>query len=510
MDYINVDFFKSKKNNAQIIALFVLSFTILSSNAIYSNGYLTHNSFSKKFPDKYQVISDNPFYMNNIHTLQTSTLNNPTKVSIPLTDNDSFLSNSLNEFKNVRPENSFCSSVNPSICNEHDHSFLNTIKSKSDTRDLNIKHSDTQYKVIGPDNFKFVNSYWTTDNTQLAIDVGTSGANFLTANPQNSNNHYEADINQGPITLAVVLEYEGVVQLTGITAALKLSNGFFSVLPQIHNTTNYNVAFSNYRGNIFPGQGVVLYFNVYVTQNTQIKPYVGPLALHFLRSDMRTSTGDMDASEQDQFINTLNFQNNNIKSSYTNNFDLNKVINGINERLKPYDFVNQVMPIIYQLTGGETLVADVLSPTNNTVPSSPYLVTAPPGVPTKVRILVSNIGDAPIYNAVVTVSPRDESATSNSLISSSSPSNNVQQNSILPIVMIGPTQKNVRFLPPNGFSEFDVTIVPNSYIGGTVENLFVNISFSDIVGENGFKTLSLGVEILPTSAKSIQNSTTIR
>ena len=181
---------------------------------------------------------------------------------------------------------------------------------------------------------------------------------------------------------------------------------FFQVPPQIHNTTNYNVAFSNYRGNIFPGQGVVLYFNVYVTQNTQIKPYVGPLALHFLRSDMRTSTGDMDASEQDQFINTLDFQNNNIKSSYTNNFDLNKVINGINERLKPYDFVNQVMPIIYQLTGGETLVADVLSPTNNTVPSSPYLVTAPPGVPTKVRILVSNIGDASIYNAVVTVSPR--------------------------------------------------------------------------------------------------------
>jgi len=34
------------------------------------------------------------------------------------------------------------------------------------------------------------------------------------------------DTNEGFSTLAVVLEYEGVVDLAGITAALKLSTGF--------------------------------------------------------------------------------------------------------------------------------------------------------------------------------------------------------------------------------------------------------------------------------------------
>ena len=98
---------------------------------------------------------------------------------------------------------------------------------------------------------------------------------------------------EGLITLAVVLKYEGVVKLSGITAALKLSHGFTSSLPLIHNTTRYDIAFSSYEGNIYPGQEVVLSFNIKIMPDAQIKPIVGPLALHFLKSDQRTSTDYM-------------------------------------------------------------------------------------------------------------------------------------------------------------------------------------------------------------------------
>ena len=60
-------------------------------------------------------------------------------------------------------------------------------KSLSDSKSLNLQHSDTRFKVVGPDNFRFIKSYWTSDNTPHAVDVGTSAnTTFLQANPQNS------------------------------------------------------------------------------------------------------------------------------------------------------------------------------------------------------------------------------------------------------------------------------------------------------------------------------------
>ncbi len=243
----------------------------------------------------------------------------------------------------------------------------------------------------------------------------------MLANPQDPNFNLETDINQGPTTLAVVLQYEGVVQLAGITAATKLPHGFNSTLPLIHNTKRFDIAFSNYIGNIYPGQGVVIYFPVNVTNNAKVQPYVAPLALHTLRSDLRTSTDSIDATQQDQFASVLDIQNatlpffggfnsnNQASSTYSHNYDLSRQYSAINELLSPYDFVNQVIPIVFKVTGSEFMDIQALSGTAKNT-SSPYVVLAPPGVPTKVRILVNNTGDAPIYDTTTTVSTRDESA----------------------------------------------------------------------------------------------------
>jgi hypothetical protein len=56
-------------------------------------------------------------------------------------------------------------------------------------------------------------------------------------------------------------QYQGVVHLAGITAALKLPSGFKAQLPLTDDLNNYDVALSSYRGHIYPSQGIVLYFS---------------------------------------------------------------------------------------------------------------------------------------------------------------------------------------------------------------------------------------------------------
>ena len=71
---------------------------------------------------------------------------------------------------------------------------------------------------MGADRFRFITSYWTTSDTFRGVDVGTSANNtFLSANALGPNQKLEVDINEGWSTLAVVLQYQGVVNLAGVT-----------------------------------------------------------------------------------------------------------------------------------------------------------------------------------------------------------------------------------------------------------------------------------------------------
>ena len=227
---------------------------------------------------------------------------------------------------------------------------------------------------------------------------------------------------------------------------------------------------------------------------------LSPLALHYLRADERTSTNSIDASEQDQFINTLNIQNATsiFSSGFFNNGHATRNFNdegsftrhydAINEELKPFDFVNRVIPVVFKVTGEETIIVNVLPTpgTNTTIPSSPLLVLAPPGLPTKVRILISNTGDASIFDTFATLSSRIANASgatvgpntifpgANGVLSSTifpganvvpNIPNNVQQNTIQPLLLIGPIIKSIGEIPANnGTIEMDTTIVPSSSI----------------------------------------------
>jgi hypothetical protein len=103
----------------------------------------------------------------------------------------------------------------------HDNAYLPQTFTDSKNHDLN--HQYVGNKVVGPDRFRFITSYWTAPDTSLGVDVGTSANNtFLAAGSLPPNPKVEVDTNEGPSTLAVGLQYEDVVNLAGITAALKL------------------------------------------------------------------------------------------------------------------------------------------------------------------------------------------------------------------------------------------------------------------------------------------------
>jgi hypothetical protein len=376
----------------------------------------------------------------------------------------------------------------------HNNNIMNPFLSDtiSDYKDLPLQHTFTSTKIVGPDRFRFINSYWTTPDTPNGVDVGTSSSGFLTANSLPPNPKLEVDTNEGYSTLAIALQYQGVVQLAGIAAALKLPTGFKAINPLTDDRTNFDIALSSYRGNIVPGQGVVLYFPMYVLPTAKVQlPVLGPLALHFLRTDDRMILDSISPSDQASFSKMLSFTSTTFPNSTSITKSLIPSADYFNtfSREIPFDFINQVLPVTWKVTGQETI--DVVTlPTlgKDAVKTiSTNLVTIPNGKATLVRLAVRNTGDVPIWDLTVNVLPGLQSNLGiNGLTPSAITSPNIPQtlfSTILPIGIAGPAFFGIGELGPNQNAEFDVTVFPTHYVAGTVELLNVRLVYNNIIGE---------------------------
>ena len=419
------------------------------------------------------------------------------------------------------------STVNPGNTRDH-NAVTNSSQAFANTEILNLNHSFVSNKVIGPDRFRFITYYWTTPLTPLGVDVGTSADNtFLAANSLPPNQKVEVDTNEGPSTLAVVLQYEGVVDLAGITAALKLPAGFKAQLPLIDDRTNFDIALSNYRGHIYPSQGIVLYFPVNVMPTAKVNvPYLGPLALHFLRSNQRSTLDSLDASQQNEFARALSFihtGNGTLpKSTILNGkFDLRKDYFDQLGRFIPYDFVNQVIPVVFNITGQETIDVVTLTPGPKVVVGnianesniSTKIMEVPYGVTTNVSIAVRNTGDIAIHDCGLTVSPRLESALGiNGLTPSAITSPNIPQtlfSTLVPMGIVGasgageitcsPVGPGAGVLPANSLSNImTVSVFPTKYVAGTVDLINCSLSWRDPVNDNfKFQNSQVFVRVVP-------------
>ena len=238
------------------------------------------------------------------------------------------------------------------------------------TKDFNLNHQFVSNQVVGPDRFRFITSYWTTSDTSRVIDAGTSAneTRFRLLGPESAvswpqlmaNPKVEVDAGEGFSTLAVVLQYEGVVDLAGITAGLKLPPGFKAQLPLTEDINNYNIVLSSYRGHIYPSQGIVLYFSLDVTTKAKVQsPGLGILALHFLRTNQRSVLDSLDAYQQYLFAHAFSNTNTNTTTPgatmFNDNSDFSRDYYNQFGRFIPFDFINQVTPILFKVTGREIL-----------------------------------------------------------------------------------------------------------------------------------------------------------
>jgi hypothetical protein len=397
--------------------------------------------------------------------------------------------------------------VDPAMNNTH--TSIST--TATNTKTLDLTHQFESSKVIGPDRFRFINYYWTSSATSRAIDVGVSsgvGIGFAGGTAQGPNVKQEVDTNEGQNTLALQLQYQGVLPLDGVTAALKLPFGFKAAYPLTDDPTRWDIALSAYRGVLVPGQGITLYFTLNILPTAKVGlPVLGPLALHFLRPDSRIINDNMEAIPtsvlQRVFSNVTNVGNplgactsastagNCTTTSlgpFTHTLNFNRDYLGTFSRQVPFDFINQVIPVIFKVTGQETLDVVTLpygAPVSLDAISS-HIVKIPNDATTPIRLAVTNTGDAPVYDMTVNVFPGLQSSLGiNGLTPSAISSPNIPQtlfSTILPIGIVGHSTFYLGSIAADGIKEFDVNVFPTHYVAGTVELLNVQLTYNNAVG----------------------------
>jgi hypothetical protein len=379
--------------------------------------------------------------------------------------------------------------------------FKNTF---TNTKALNLNHKFVSNKVVGPDRFRFIGYYWTSSSTPRAVDVGTSaGFTALSALPQPPNVQQEVDTNEGQNTLAIQLQYQGVVPLSGITAALKLPTGFQASIPLTSDRNRWDIALSQYRGTILSGQGIALYFTVDVLPNAKVGlPVLAPVALHFLRSDQRSISDSLEGAPENAFVKALTITNGANSTTFNGNFDFKRDYYNQFDRLIPYDFVNQVIPVIFKVTGQETLDVVTLplgQPGVNTI--STDLLALPNGKASLVRLAVTNTGDAPIWDLTVNVFPGLQSALGinglNPALITSPDIPATLFSTILPIGIAGHSYFYLGYIPPGGLKEFDVRVFPTHYVAGTVELMNANLVYNNVVGSRATQLNQVYFNITP-------------
>jgi hypothetical protein len=106
---------------------------------------------------------------------------------------------------------------------------------------------------------------------------------------------------------------------------------------------------------LFPSQGIVLYFSLDVTTKAKVQsPGLGILALHFLRTDRRSVLDSLDAYQQNLFAHALSNRTDNL-TMFNDNFDFRRSYFNQFGRFIPFEFINQVTPILFKVTGKEIL-----------------------------------------------------------------------------------------------------------------------------------------------------------
>jgi hypothetical protein len=138
---------------------------------------------------------------------------------------------------------------------------------------------------------------------------------------------------------------------------------------------------------------------------------------------------------------------------FTNSLTFTRDYLGQFSRNIPFDFINQVIPVIFKVSGQETL--DVVTLPYGAPVSldaiSTHIVKIPNDDTSRIRLAVTNTGDAAVYDMTVNVFPGLQSSLGiNGLTPSAVSSPNIPQtlfSTILPIGIVGHSTFYLGYIP---------------------------------------------------------------
>ena len=420
-----------------------------------------------------------------------------------------------------------------------------SLKNITVTKTKSISSSSLKNITEGPVRFVFVNSYWTDNIPPGAVDAGLSSERTA-AQPLPAVKRQEVGPGEGASILAVVLTYKGFADITGVTGSLDLPSGFQDIISPVNNNnnnggsdgnSNSKTVLSSYNRSVKAGQTFVLYFPINVLSSAQVgKEYSGSLKLHFFKSEQekksnsksRTFSKVIPITEEKTTSSVIGSNNNNASlvlqsiNGINGSKTLNKSKSQTTNKLTPFESTSRTIIVPFKISGKvilDVVVFQEQQSSNNTniqqsslaspsTSSSINVVNAAPGSSTKLLLNVRNEGSAKANGVIADIFGRNQVATNNNIISPAASgnvsisSNVVQQNTIIPLIILGSTTFNVGSIGNGQSKKIDTAIFPSIAVGGTLETLTIRLTYNDAYGNKKTADKIVGVQILPSNPQS--------
>jgi hypothetical protein len=316
----------------------------------------------------------------------------------------------------------------------------------------------------------FVDAYWASNTARVANGNGTVSSASLQSTPVPQ--QQEVAPGDGQSILAVELSNTEFSNINGITGYLTLPSGFSSATGGIGTTINntnpvgdsspqnrgheqqQQVAIATYNSLVQAGQTYTVYFKVNVGKTATLGNHLASLTVYYF-----------------------------------------KVPN-----LEPGKYNSQAFAVPFVLPG--KVILDAI----------PTTTSLNPGVSQPVKIEIKNKGTGEAHGVIASVTSVSGNSISGSNVGSSTASSNnvnsttgpgaqittITPQSSIPTVQLGARTFDIGTIPVNGTAEIDPIMYPAYSSGGTLQNLNLQMSYTNAIGGTITSTSSVGFLVLPT------------
>jgi hypothetical protein len=315
----------------------------------------------------------------------------------------------------------------------------------------------------------FVDAYWASNTARVTNGNGTISSSSLQATPVPVQE--EVGPGDGQSILAVELTNTEFSTINGVTGYLTLPPGFSSatgglvssnVSPisassssQGQQPNQQQIAVATYNNVVTAGQMYTLYFKVNVDRDATLGRHLASLTIDYFRVP----------------------------------------------ELQPGVYRTQNFAVPFILPGKVIL---------DTIPTATSLN---PGVSNVAKIMITNMGTATAHGVIATItsiSGNTISSTSSSSSGTTSSGTNattttpgaqitsITPPSTIPTVNIGARTFDIGTIPANGRAEIDPIFYPSYSSGGTLQNVNLQITYTNSVGQSLTSTSSVGYLVQPT------------